>query len=666
MDYSVFRFTLNMHSHRSQAMVTAFRGDTAIKLEITITDGGIPYTIADGCIATLSGTKPDGTKLWNKCTIENNKILYEFTEGTTSCVGITNCEVTLYSPEGEQLTAPKFIIVVDEREVSGGSIDFSDDEKYAIDNVLKAVQIINSSGGVEWDEELSDDSLAPVQNKVIKAALDKKLDITSVDSELSNESVNPVQNKVVKDELGKKVDKTSVDSELSAVSDNPVQNKAITTEINNHEKRITNIERHISREYFITETSTAYEIEVPTNVCPYAEINKIGSASTTKVTSLNNVAKITIATIDCGNAIIVDDSTVTFKIDANSTGYGSIYFTGLKEDGIYNIQLYGDTPSGFYSNVWYSYYDENGDTIEEDYSYDGIVNTSGCYTHSIYIEVGVDTEFDEDTTFTVQLMVNKGAAALPFEPYTEEVILSPTTALESIGANLLPIATRKSHTDNGITYTVKEDGTIIANGYASATSTFEILRGGVGEKFTLKQGETYTLSGCPKHTSATLTVQDLSYAQNYNDKNASGATAEANYTDYYAFIRLSKGCIARDLVFKPMLNRGSVAIPYSKFGATIDAFNVPEEIQAIDGYGEANPYNSTEYNYLDCDAKEHIAVGHIVDGKWIKYDEPIVTDVSAYLTDTYLEVEGGTIKAINKNSNKIPTTISYLTKEGSV
>ena len=63
MNYSVFRFTLNMHSHRSQASVAAFKGDTAVRLLINITDGGNPYVIADGCTAVLSGTKADGTKL---------------------------------------------------------------------------------------------------------------------------------------------------------------------------------------------------------------------------------------------------------------------------------------------------------------------------------------------------------------------------------------------------------------------------------------------------------------------------------------------------------------------------------------------------------------------------------------------------------------------------
>ena len=137
MNYSVFRFTLNMHSLRSQTSVSAFCGDTAIQLRITLTDGGLPYLIADGCTAVLSGTKADGTKLHNRCMIENNAtIVYNFTEQTTSCVGIANCEITLYGTDGDVITSPKFILVVDEREVGYNDVVDSVNEKTALDNIF--------------------------------------------------------------------------------------------------------------------------------------------------------------------------------------------------------------------------------------------------------------------------------------------------------------------------------------------------------------------------------------------------------------------------------------------------------------------------------------------------------------------------------------------------
>ena len=128
-----------MHSHRSQASVSAFQGDTAIRLCITITDGGNIYKIEDGCVAILSGTKSDGSKLWDRCVIERDTIIYDFNEKTTNCTGVVNCEITLYGGDGRIVTAPKFVIVVDEREVPGDANVPSDgDSNTAIDVVLNA------------------------------------------------------------------------------------------------------------------------------------------------------------------------------------------------------------------------------------------------------------------------------------------------------------------------------------------------------------------------------------------------------------------------------------------------------------------------------------------------------------------------------------------------
>lgn len=138
MEYSIFRFTLNMHTHRSQATVSAFCGDTAIQLRITLADGSNVYKIDDGCVAVLSGTKADGYKLLNRCVIENNTIIYDFTEQTTGSAGIVKCEITLYDADDKVITSPKFTIVVDEREVSDNDVNLSQAEYTVIADIMKA------------------------------------------------------------------------------------------------------------------------------------------------------------------------------------------------------------------------------------------------------------------------------------------------------------------------------------------------------------------------------------------------------------------------------------------------------------------------------------------------------------------------------------------------
>lgn len=129
--------------------------------------------------------------------------------------------------------------------------------------VKKKIAEVAASGGVDVDNALSATSTNPVQNKVVKAALDKKVgtavattsanglmskadktkldDIergankTTIDSAMSGSSVNPVQNKVIKQYIDDKVaaagSNITVDAELSATSTNPVQNKAVKAAI---------------------------------------------------------------------------------------------------------------------------------------------------------------------------------------------------------------------------------------------------------------------------------------------------------------------------------------------------------------------------------------------------------------------------------------------------
>jgi hypothetical protein len=128
--------------------------------------------------------------------------------------------------------------------------------------VKAKVAELAASGGVDVDNALSATSTNPVQNKVVKAALDKKAgtavastsanglmskadktkldDIergankTTIDSAMSGSSVNPVQNKVIKQYIDDKVaagSNITVDATLSSTSANPVQNKAVKAAI---------------------------------------------------------------------------------------------------------------------------------------------------------------------------------------------------------------------------------------------------------------------------------------------------------------------------------------------------------------------------------------------------------------------------------------------------
>ena len=129
--------------------------------------------------------------------------------------------------------------------------------------VKAKVAEVAASGGVDVDNALSATSTNPVQNKVIKAALDKKAGTAvattsanglmskadktklngiaegatkiTIDSAMSGSSNNPVANHVIKQYVDDKVaaagSNITVDATLSSTSANPVQNKAVKAAI---------------------------------------------------------------------------------------------------------------------------------------------------------------------------------------------------------------------------------------------------------------------------------------------------------------------------------------------------------------------------------------------------------------------------------------------------
>ncbi len=140
MNNSTYRFTLDLQRHNSQMSIAVFRYDTAVTLNISFTDGGRPYRIADGCTATLYGIRPDGAPLIHDCSIKGStEVIYEF-ESSISCVeGIVKCQLRIYGADGRLVTAPIFTIVVDEQLVTDEDIEIDGEQiTSAIDKLLQS------------------------------------------------------------------------------------------------------------------------------------------------------------------------------------------------------------------------------------------------------------------------------------------------------------------------------------------------------------------------------------------------------------------------------------------------------------------------------------------------------------------------------------------------
>lgn len=157
-----------------------------------------------------------------------------------------------------------------------------------------------------------------------------------------------------------------------------------------------------------------------------------------------------------------------------------------------------------------------------------------------------------------------------------------TTQQTYSGKNLLNVE-KTTQTVSGVTFTINEDKTIIANGTASALITFNLIT----TTFTLASGQ-YYLSGCPSGGSDSTYRLDINNGADGNQRdygNGSSFTLSESTTISNVRIRIASGATVNRLEFKPMINTGSTAQPYEPYVGGIPAPNpsYPQPIETVTG-----------------------------------------------------------------------------------
>lgn len=140
---------------------------------------------------------------------------------------------------------------------------------------------------------------------------------------------------------------------------------------------------------------------------------------------------------------------------------------------------------------------------------------------------------------------------------TVKEIRGKTVATE----NLIPYPyTETTKTANGVTFTVNSDGSVTVNGTATSDADFMLLRGPI-------QGysESYFLSGCP--TGGSDTTYYISEGFTTSKDTGNGVVFNNLPSDQAWRIVIKSGTTVNNLVFRPMLNAGTTAKPYSKWFA---------------------------------------------------------------------------------------------------
>ena len=429
-------------------------------------------------------------------------------------------------------------------------------------------------------------------------------DRMTVDSVLSSESEAPLQNKVIYAELEKKQDTgdyalkedvEAVTEELKNAKEEQNGKNSVT------DKRLTNLEKGLPSDRFLTDSESAYIKNVPPLALPYAEVSLIGGATKK---SRNILSPSLITSIPAINASLNADGSVTVKNTNNYTLNYEFYLTGKLPAGEYTLSNFSGLP------------------IRID-----IVNT----TAPILVAVGDSASFEYDgkkylriffsgqgagEEHVIKVMLSHGSEAYPYEPYFAGLRSAKVTEIESMGVNLFD-ESQITHATNSAgmaseAYGVVQDGVLIAKiGLYSYGITWKPFAMSLGAGTYTVSADCYIPTGGAPNpnlsvrlfntkTQTSISASGVSLSSFDKWERISAQITVTEPSEYMLSVQGAGNAEMHsdmDVRFKNIcVAKGNIAeySPYKK-----KVFQIPEAVQTLDGYGEgldSNSFNSVEWS----------------------------------------------------------------------
>ena len=374
----------------------------------------------------------------------------------------------------------------------------------------------------------------------------------------------------------------------------PVLTEADKTVIN---ERIVTLEQAVTHEPYGTDENMAYVKEVINNDLPSAElsaeISTLGGM-TRKCTNLFDFEtwKTTVDHIRCD--ITFDKNSVTISsTGADAAVASSVLKVKVKAGETYTISF----DLSDYTVRTINYLFKNGSIDESMILYYGATHTFVADDDAEFYTVRLGLVNSGTAVTFSNIRINEGSTALPYEPYFEGLRSAPVTEVESVGANLIEGIDSTTISGN-ITYSINSDGSIVLNGTAGETPT--ILRLKCGD---MQEGQYYCLSGCPQGgDKSSYSIRVYINGAYYGDLGS--GLSFTYFKDTFEYIRINIGANTSitNLVFKPMLNKGPTALPYTSY--VKHTLPIPEAVRNLDGYGWG--INESVYNYIDFEKKQFV------------------------------------------------------------
>lgn len=169
----------------------------------------------------------------------------------------------------------------------------------------------------------------------------------------------------------------------------------------------------------------------------------------------------------------------------------------------------------------------------------------------IYIYAGTNM-----TNALIKPQINKGNVAKLYEAYGASPSPEYPSEIRAVGDNInLLENTAKTQTVNGVTFTVNEDGTVIANGTATSLAQISLVA-----NLKLSAG-TYTIKDAKAYVES----------EDFNDwfdglNNPSTLTFNTEVLLKNVYIQVKQEETVNNKIFYPKLEKGTVATNYSKYG----------------------------------------------------------------------------------------------------
>ena len=154
---------------------------------------------------------------------------------------------------------------------------------------------------------------------------------------------------------------------------------------------------------------------------------------------------------------------------------------------------------------------------------------------------------------------------LTYEQYGAMPSPDYISSIVAVGSNANELEnTAKTQTIKDVTFTVNEDGTVVANGTASQQVTLVLTK-----VLSLQKGD-YMISGCPRGgTTSTYRIDvwksDWS-SLGFEVGNGTKISLSESIENAIVGITITKGTTVENMVFKPKIEKGKVATPWSPYG----------------------------------------------------------------------------------------------------